>query len=121
MHELSVAGAVLETVRRHAGERRVTAVSLKVGGLRQVVPESLSFYWEIVTRDTACEDARLDLVAIDTRLRCSDCGRQWEPVLAFFRCEGCGSAEVSVLSGDELEVDYIEVEEPLEVACTAPR
>lgn len=118
MHELSVASAVLNTAAKHAGERIVTVVSLRVGGLRQVVPESLRFYFEIVARDTVCEHARLELTEIDPRLYCLRCGREWEPLVPAFRCPDCSAAEVTVLGGEELEVDYIEVEE--EGACIAP-
>jgi hydrogenase nickel incorporation protein HypA/HybF len=120
VHELSIAGAVLETVLRHAGGRPVTAVGVRVGRLRQVVPDSLLFYWPIVTRETVCEGARLELEQVEARLRCSACGQEWEPWLTAFRCPACSSGEVMVRSGEELEVEYIEVEQQ-EAACTASR
>ena len=40
---------------------------MRVGRLRQVVPDSLRFYFEIVARDTVCEDARLELDEIEAR------------------------------------------------------
>jgi hydrogenase nickel incorporation protein HypA/HybF len=95
-------------------------VRLRVGAMRQVVPESLAFYFEIVARDTACDGATLELEQIDARLRCRECDRQWSPQIPAFRCPDCGSASVEVRAGDELEVDYIEVEEQ-EAACTAAR
>ncbi len=119
MHELSVATAVLNTAIKHADGREVTVVSLRVGRLRQVVPESLRFYFEIVARDTACQHARLELAEIEVRMRCRACAHEWEMLDPTFRCPRCSSADVSVLSGEELEVDYIEVEE--EGACIAPR
>jgi hydrogenase nickel incorporation protein HypA/HybF len=120
MHELSISSAVLNTALRHAGGRQVSAVSVRVGRLRQVVPDSLSFYWDIVSRDTVCDGAQLELSEIEVCLGCRDCEQQWRPEIPAFRCPRCGSAEVEVLAGEELEVDYIEVEEQ-ESACTAPR
>ncbi len=38
MHELSIAGSIVEIAGRHANGRRVTKVYLKIGHLRQVVP-----------------------------------------------------------------------------------
>jgi hydrogenase nickel incorporation protein HypA/HybF len=119
MHELSVATAILNTALKHAEDRRVSVVSVRVGAMRQVVPGSLRFYWEIVARDTACEGATLELVEIATELRCSGCERRWSPEIPAFRCPDCGSADVRTLAGEELEVDYIEVEER-ETACIAP-
>jgi hydrogenase nickel incorporation protein HypA/HybF len=120
MHELSVAAAVLNTALKNAGERRVTAVAVRAGRLRQVVPESLRFYFEIVARDTACEGARLELTEVPVRLRCAACGNQWAPDSPLFRCPKCASADIRVLAGEELSVEYIEVEET-EPACTGPR
>ncbi len=120
MHELSIASAVLNTALSHAGERPVTLVSMRVGTLRQVVPESLEFYFGIVARDTSCERARLELSEIAARLRCGDCGHEWEPTIPAFRCPRCESGTVTVIAGEELEVEYIEVEEQ-EPACTGPR
>jgi hydrogenase nickel incorporation protein HypA/HybF len=95
-------------------------VSLRVGRMRQVVVDSLTFYFEIVARDTLCEGARLDVVEIEAHLQCELCERGWKPLIPAFRCPDCGSSQVTVLTGEELEVDYIEVESE-EAACTAPR
>jgi hydrogenase nickel incorporation protein HypA/HybF len=116
MHELSLSGAVLNTVVKHAGDRRVSLVSLRVGRLRQVVPDTLEFYFEFVARDTVCEGARLEQDVVDARLRCEPCAREWAIDIPAFRCPTCSGAEVSVASGDEFEVESIEVEE---AACIA--
>jgi hydrogenase nickel incorporation protein HypA/HybF len=115
MHELSVSSAVVDTVLKHAEGRRVTVVSLRIGHLRQVVPESLAFYFELVSRETLCEGARLEQELVPARLRCGPCGREWDPEDAWFRCVSCGGAG-EVIAGNELEVESIEVEE---TACTA--
>jgi hydrogenase nickel incorporation protein HypA/HybF len=117
MHEFSIASAVVDTAIRHAGERRVTVVSVRFGRLRQVVPDSLEFAFGIVSRETVCEGARLEWELVPARLRCAACDREWEVEVAAFRCPGCRGADVAVLSGEELEVESIEVE--TEAACTA--
>ena len=71
MHELAISSAVLESVLRHAGGRRVMSVKLRVGHLRQVVPDSLDFYWGIVTRDSVCEGSVLEQEVIAARLACT--------------------------------------------------
>jgi len=120
MHELSIASAIVDTARRHAGGRPVSVVSVRLGGLRQVVPEPLRFYFDVVARDTECDAARLRLTEIAARLRCEGCGEEWEPSWPSFRCPSCASADVRVLAGEELEVEYIEVREE-EGACIASR
>jgi hydrogenase nickel incorporation protein HypA/HybF len=116
MHELSVSSAVVDTAIRHAAGRKVSVVRLKVGALRQVVPDSLDFYWDIVSRDTVCEGSELEQELIPARLACDDCDAEWNVELPAFRCPECQSAAVSVLTGNELQVESIEVEE---TACIA--
>jgi hydrogenase nickel incorporation protein HypA/HybF len=66
VHELSLSSAIINTAVRHAGGRRVSVVSLRVGRLRQVVPETLDFYFEFVARGTLCEGARLEQEVVDS-------------------------------------------------------
>jgi hydrogenase nickel incorporation protein HypA/HybF len=118
VHELSLSSAIVNTVVKHAAGRRVSVVTMRVGALRQVVPDTLEFYFGFVARDTVCEGARLDQQLVPALLRCEGCEREWELDMPLFRCEACGGTDVKVISGDEFEVESIEVEE---VACTAPR
>jgi hydrogenase nickel incorporation protein HypA/HybF len=104
VHELSLASAVVDTVERHADGRRVRVISLRVGALRQVVPESLELYVDLVGRGTVCEGARLELELVRARLAC--CGGEWEP--PSFRCPKCGGGG-RVVSGDEFLVESIQV------------
>ena len=117
MHELSLMSAIVKTVERHAAGRRVAVVNVRVGRMRQVVPETLAFSFDIVARDTVCEGARLELEVVEARLRCRACEHVWTIELREFRCPACSGADVEVASGNELEVESIEVEED---ACIAP-
>jgi hydrogenase nickel incorporation protein HypA/HybF len=123
VHELSLSGAVVNTVAKHAGGRRVSAVSLRVGRLRQVVPDTLEFYFEFVARGTVCEGARLEQERVEAVLRCRPCRREWEIEIPAFRCPTCGGSDVAIAGGDEFEVESIEVEstEVEEAACIAQR
>lgn len=120
MHEMSVAGAIVNTVLKHADDRKVTLITVRCGGMRQIVMNSLEFYFDFAARDTCCEGAKLELINVATRLHCRACSEEWEPEFAFFRCPKCESADVEIIAGEELEVDSIEVDEK-EAACTAPK
>lgn len=116
MHEMSIARAVASIAERHAAGRTVARVELRVGHLRQVVPRSLDFAWEAVTRDTALEGAALAIGYVPATVRCRACGRETTLTAFPARCEPCGSAGVDVTGGDELLVDALELEEE---RCTA--
>ena len=111
MHELSLSSAIVNTVVKHAADRPVTAVYLRVGALRQVVPDTLEFYFEFVARGTVCEGARLEQELIAARLACDACGHEWAIEIPAFRCPACAGSQVKVASGDEFEVEAIDVEE----------
>jgi hydrogenase nickel incorporation protein HypA/HybF len=103
----------------------VSVISLRVGALRQVVPESLELNVEIVRRRTHSEAARLEIELVPARLAC--CGAEWEP--PSFRCPRCGRGG-EVVSGEEFLVESILTigtgssepghETPEEEACIAP-
>jgi hydrogenase nickel incorporation protein HypA/HybF len=111
MHELSLSSAIQATVEKHAAGRKVNVVYVQVGKLRQVVPDSLSFYFDIVSRGTVSEGARMELQVVPARLRCETCENEWEPDFPTFRYPFCVKGKVKVLSGEEFLVDSIEVEE----------
>ncbi len=129
MHELAIANAIIAVAERHAEGRPVRAVRARIGRLRQVVPETLSFYFEIAARETCCDGAALEWERVPSLLRCGACGAEWDPapppaheqaaIVISFRCPDCESGDHSVLSGDELTVAEIDVEEP-EAATTKP-
>jgi hydrogenase nickel incorporation protein HypA/HybF len=126
MHELSLATGIVETVIKHAQGRPVTVVEMRIGTLRQVVPESLDFYFGICSRDTVCEGATMEQEIIQARVRCRACGEEWELSQPDFRCRSCSGTDVEVIAGTEFEVDSIEVTEETandqeEPECIAPR
>jgi len=116
MHEFSIASAVVDTAVKHAAGRPVAVVSVRCGRLRQVVPDSLTFAFGLLSRETVCDGARLEIEDVPARLRCDGCAAEWEIELPAFRCPACARTDVTVLSGEELEVESIEVSEQAEEA-----
>jgi hydrogenase nickel incorporation protein HypA/HybF len=105
MHELSIADAILAVARAHAGERRLVAVEVEVGHLRQVVPAALAFAFELLAPGVA-----LELTEVPAAGRCRACGA--ESLLAGFplTCGECGGIDVAVVRGEELSVLSVEVD-----------
>jgi hydrogenase nickel incorporation protein HypA/HybF len=115
MHEMGIATEILriavESIPPEMAGSRVVRVHLKVGRLAAVVPESLRFCFEVAAKETAAEGAELDIQEMAVVARCDGCDHQWEIEKAVFSCPRCGSGSIEMLSGRELDIDAIELEE----------
>ncbi len=111
MHELAIAEAIAQVALRHADGRRVAKIEVAVGHLRQVVPDSLAFSFELVSMDTPLAGAELELRIVEAGGRCERCG--WEGSLPGFPlvCGACGGLDVEVTRGEELLVESLELDE----------
>jgi len=118
MHELAIAESVLQIARRHARGRRIVAVEVKAGYLRQVVPSALTFAFELVAHGTEAEGAALLIEEVPAAGTCRSCGTE-TPLPEFpLQCASCGGFDVEVTEGEELLVDSLELEEPQEALTT---
>jgi len=115
MHELGLATNILETVRLELARRngaRAVKVKLRVGELSAVDRDSLQFCFESLVKDTDLDSLEL---AIDWRPhthRCQACEAVFEVVDYNLVCPHCASADTRFAGGDELEIAYLEIEEP---------
>jgi hydrogenase nickel incorporation protein HypA/HybF len=104
MHELSIAASIADAVGRHAGGAPVQRVRIDVGHLRQVVPDSLAFCWEMVTDGTDLAGAALEITEIPASVECRACQRTATLADPIMLCPGCGSADLAVTAGEELQI-----------------
>lgn len=95
-----------------AGAVRVTHVTLTVGGLTDIVPDSLHFAWDALTPGTPVEGAELEILTTGGRSLCMECQAEFDHDKFDRRCVSCGSFQTSVIFGDELTVNHIEVDLP---------
>ena len=110
LHELSLCEAIAGVVKPYADGRHVDVVRVKIGALRQVVPESLSFCWTLLRDHEDMPDAELELEFVTAEVSCRSCGNesaissQWSLL-----CPRCASADVKVLRGNEFLVTSLDV------------
>jgi len=113
MHELSIAESILEAVRKELMDRpgaRPTRVGLRIGELAAVDVGSLSFCFEAVLRGTEWEGLALDARVCAQRRICKDCGNEFAVIEYNASCPACAGGNTRMISGDELDFDYLEVE-----------
>jgi hydrogenase nickel incorporation protein HypA/HybF len=113
MHEMSIVEALLEQIRQelrlHPGEV-LRNVRLRVGQLRQVVPESLTFCYDAAVHGTPLEGSRLEVEERPAEARCQRCCLTFSVADQWFVCPRCEATGADLLKGDELQLISLELE-----------
>jgi len=111
MHEVSIIQSVIEIVTQKALENKLTKinnVSLKIGELSGVMPESLHFAFDSCIQGTMLEESTLTIEKVSALGECKDCNLQF-PIEHFNKlCPNCKTFCSSVVRGYELYVNTIE-------------
>jgi hydrogenase nickel incorporation protein HypA/HybF len=114
MHELSITENILAVAlgkAEEAGARRISRINLVIGELTGVAHECVSFYFDFLAKDTIARGAALSFEERPNTVRCRACGKTFPPSNGNWACPGCGGERVEIVSGRELYVDSIEVDD----------
>ena len=115
MHELSIANSLVDIATEHvesSGAAKVTAINLQIGALSCVHQSALEFSFELVTKDTILEGARLNIETLPVTIYCQQCEREIQlSGIQSFRCSACATPSADIRQGRELEVVSIEISE----------
>ena len=119
MHEMGIANAVLDAVRTEAlrlNGRHPSKVGVRIGELAAVDPEALHFCFDALVRGTDLEPLELDIEFCPRRHRCPQCNEVFAVLDYAMECPHCGSLRTEFVSGDELELAYLEVADDESIA-----
>ncbi len=111
MHELSVCDAIVGTTRQRAEGRPVTQVTVRIGHLRQVVPDALQFAWEVLTERTELNGCELVIEQVPATVKCQKCLTETTLDMPILMCGACASFDVVLLSGEEFLIVSMQVAE----------
>jgi hydrogenase nickel incorporation protein HypA/HybF len=114
MHEMGIANSVLEAVRTEMGLHPGTypcKVGVRIGELAAIDQDALRFCFEAIIHETDLESLQLGIEVCPRRHRCQVCGCEFIVRDYDSRCPQCASLKTTCISGDELELAYLEVEE----------
>ncbi len=109
MHELALCGAIADIATRNAGERHVETVHVRIGELRQVVPDTLEFCWSMLTSGTTLDGCAIEVERVGAVLRCRECGAEHAMRTVSFACASCGALDVEVVAGEEFLVTALDL------------
>ncbi|MDD4874170.1 MAG: hydrogenase maturation nickel metallochaperone HypA [Dehalococcoidales bacterium] len=113
MHEMTITRSLVDITLEEAGKAnatKVTSVSIVLGEMSGAVDQSVEFYFELMTRDTIAEGAKINFRKVPNRAKCRKCGNIFKPGGIFWECDKCHSMEMEIISGRELYVESIEVD-----------
>jgi hydrogenase nickel incorporation protein HypA/HybF len=113
MHELSIVASILNIAEAKARERNsssIQAVGIRLGAFTNIAPEALEFAFEIARQGTLAHNARLEIEVVTMIVECLVCEGVNRPERTLcLICTHCGFP-LKIVSGEELQVDYIELE-----------
>lgn len=111
MHELSICRAIADIVNRHSAGRPVRTVHIRIGQLRQIVPETLAYCWPLVNDETPLSGSALDVEHVPARIRCRNCDRTQELNAPILVCDHCSGQDVEIIAGEEFLITSLDLME----------
>jgi len=114
MHEYFVVQNILRTVEEFLKDypgKRVTKAVFLIGKFSGIEPELLKTALDFFKKGSPLEDAEIVFEFEDLKIRCLDCGKttvkeKWNLV-----CPFCGSFNTEVISGEEMFLKTLELED----------
>jgi len=113
VHELGIAQQVLRIIETHAsehGDGRVRSLRLRVGELSGADPESVRFALAVCSNGTRAEGMAVEIVRVPARLKCRKCAKESAFDVGHMRCPACGSSEIALEGGDDLQIESFEMD-----------
>jgi len=110
MHEMSIAYNIVRIVNESvnpADRLNVKEVKLKIGILSNINVKALASAFQITVMDSDLSETELSVETKPVVLECNNCKNISSTEEFIFTCPGCGSSNIEVKSGSELEISEI--------------
>jgi len=114
MHEFSLCQNLLRQVEKVAAEHpqaEVKRIHVQIGPLSHITAQQLIDTFAIVSAGSRVAGAELHTETIPLRVSCPDCGTESDVEAAHMACPTCGGQDTRVVSGDDLIVTHVELQE----------
>ena len=91
--------------------RRVRRLHIALGEIAELDQASLQRHWNELSQGTPAERAQLQVRSIKAEVQCMACFQKYRPVDGKIHCPYCGSYGAKILSGEEIHLESIELDE----------
>lgn len=115
MHEASIANMIIKKSIDCIGSNeneRITRILVEVGQFRNVDPDSLSFAFNALRKDSKeTQEANLEIREVKAKAMCTIGGHLYYPEsVNLFCCELCNGGIAELLEGKELNILEVEMD-----------
>lgn len=115
MHEISIVQSLIRLAENELEQKRlsgpVKSLTIRVGYLSGAQPEAISFAFGIIADESVLAGANLNIIRVKPVIICRECGKTSESEELVFECPKCGSREIDIAGGDDLNLETIELAE----------
>lgn len=114
MHEFSIIQSMIPQIEEflvQGNYRKVKRILLEVGVMSGVIQDALEFAYDICSKGTPIEGAVLSIRMMPVIASCEKCFVKFEIQDYSYICPQCSGIDLKLLSGKELTIKEIEVEE----------
>ena len=113
MHELAVTKGLLKICLEEGEEykvKKINKINIKVGELTDLVPDCISYYFNIVAKGTIAENTEINVERIPVEINCNECGYKGVIGKNNHICPKCNGMRYEITKGREFYLDTMEVD-----------
>lgn len=113
MHELSVTESIIKICCEEAEKnnlKNITKINLKIGELSSFVPQSIQYYFDIISKDTKVQGAVLNVEKVPIKIHCNVCGEKNVVNINKIICPKCYESNIEIIEGREFLIHSVEGE-----------
>ena len=111
MHEIALVESIIDIVSTEMKKHNITKVEtikLRIGEMSHVMPDALIFGFDVLSKETSLEGARLIIETVPTKGQCRDCNTEFTIKDVIDICPKCGGTSYDIIYGKELEIAEFE-------------
>lgn len=111
MRELQYTQKILNKSLQAANAKRIKNVYLIMGEAAEVDPSRIEQNWLELSKGTLAEHAQLHFRFSKAEVQCMACFSKYHPIEGKIHCPECGSYGAKILSGEEFDIESIELDQ----------
>lgn len=113
MHELSVTKGIIKLCIEEGEKhkvKKINKINIKVGELTGLVPNCISYYFNIAAKGTIAEEAEIVIEKVPVSIQCETCSFEGKLGKNQYYCPKCNGSKYKIIKGREFYLDTMEVD-----------